>query len=191
MAKWLRGTPNWYLAPRVPGPNADLWRVAPAASSCFVYGVLQSGAHALGIAEGCTPASSGSTDWSHCRHSDVGRIASSIRPNMIFGKDRAASSICPDLIFGKDSPSTFHSPWQNGYVERLIGSIRCECTDHLIVLNAEHLRRNPAKYVAYYNDVRTHVSLGKAAPYTRAIERFGNVVAYPILGGLHHRYVRI
>src|SRR6516162_8991612 len=61
----------------------------------------------------------------------------------------------------RDRPTPFRSPWQNGYAERLIGSIRRECTDHLIVLNAEHLRRILAKYVAYYNDVRTHVSLGR------------------------------
>jgi transposase InsO family protein len=91
----------------------------------------------------------------------------------------------------RDRPTSFRSPWQNGYVERLIGSIRRECTDHLIVFNAEHLRRILAKYVAYYNDVRTHVSLGKDAPCTRAIERFGDVVAHSILGGLHHRYARI
>jgi transposase InsO family protein len=104
----------------------------------------------------------------------------------------------------RDRPTSFRSPRQNGYVERLIGSIRRECTDHLIVFNAEHLRRilvivfNAehlrrilAKYAAYYNDVRTHVSLGKDAPYTRPIERSGDIVAHPILGGLHHRYARI
>jgi Integrase core domain len=91
----------------------------------------------------------------------------------------------------RDRPISFRSPWQNGYVERLIGSIRRECTDHLIVFNAEHLRRILAKYAAYYNDVRTHVSLGKDAPYTRQIERFGDIVAHPILAGLHHRYARI
>jgi transposase InsO family protein len=91
----------------------------------------------------------------------------------------------------RDRPTSFRSPWQNGYVERLIGSIRRECTDHLIVFNAEHLRRILAKYAAYYNDVRTHVSLGKDAPYTRPIERSGDIVAHPILGGLHHRYARI
>jgi hypothetical protein len=91
----------------------------------------------------------------------------------------------------RDRPTSFRSPWQNGYVERLIGSIRRECSDHLIVFNAEHLRRILTKYAAYYNEVRTHVSLGKDAPCTRPIERFGHVVAYPILGGLHHRYARI
>jgi hypothetical protein len=91
----------------------------------------------------------------------------------------------------RDRPTSFRSPWQNGYVERLIGSIRRECTDHLIVFNAEHLRQILAKYATYYNEVRTHVSLGKDAPYTRQIERFGDIVAHPILGGLHHRYARI
>jgi hypothetical protein len=91
----------------------------------------------------------------------------------------------------RDRPISFRSPWQNGYVERLIGSIRRECTDHLIVFNAEHLRQIVAKYATYYNKVRTHVSLGKDAPHTRPIDQFGDIVAHPILGGLHHRYARI
>jgi hypothetical protein len=91
----------------------------------------------------------------------------------------------------RDRPTSFRSPWQNGYVERLIGSVRRECIDHLIVFNAEHLGRILAKYVAYYNEVRTHVSLGEDAPYTRPIERFGDIIAHPVLGGLHHRYARI
>jgi transposase InsO family protein len=91
----------------------------------------------------------------------------------------------------RDRPTSFRSPWQNGYVERLIGSIRRECTDHLIVFSEEHLRRILAKYSAYYNEVRVHTSLAKDAPCSRPIERFGVIVAYPILGGLHHRYARI
>ena len=91
----------------------------------------------------------------------------------------------------RDRPTSFRAPWQNGYVERLIGSIRRECTDHLIVFSEEHLRRILAKYSAYYNEVRVHISLGKDAPCTRPIERFGDIVAHPILGGLHHRYARI
>jgi transposase InsO family protein len=91
----------------------------------------------------------------------------------------------------RDRPTSFRSPWQNGYVERLIGSIRREGTDHLVVFNAEHLRRTLAKYASYYNEVRTHVSLGKDAPCRRPTERFGDIVAYPILGGLHHQYARI
>jgi hypothetical protein len=68
----------------------------------------------------------------------------------------------------------------------LIGSARRECMDHVIVFNEEHLRRILSKYARYYNEVRTHLSLGKDAPCTRAIERFGDIIAQPILGGLHH-----
>ena len=91
----------------------------------------------------------------------------------------------------RDRPTSFRSPWQNGHVERLIGSTRRECTDHMIVFNEEHLRRILSKYASYYNEVRTHLWLGKDAPCTRPIERFGNIIAQPILGGLHHRYARI
>ena len=73
----------------------------------------------------------------------------------------------------RDRPTSFRSPWQNGYVERLIGSIRRECTDHLIVFNAAHLRRILAEYASYYNEVWTHVSLGKDAPCRRAVGRSG------------------
>jgi len=68
----------------------------------------------------------------------------------------------------RDKPTSFRSPWQNGYVERLIGSVRHECTDHLTAFNTEHLRRILAKYATYYNEVRTHVSLGKKAPPPKA-----------------------
>jgi transposase InsO family protein len=91
----------------------------------------------------------------------------------------------------RDQPTSYRSPWQNGHTERLIGSVRRECTDHLIAFNAEHLRRILARFTTYYNEMRTHVSLGKDAPHTRLIERIGDVVAHPILGGLHHRYARI
>jgi transposase InsO family protein len=91
----------------------------------------------------------------------------------------------------RDRPISFRSPWQNCFAERLIGSIRRECTDHLILFSEEHLRRILTKYASYYNEGRTHVALGKDAPCRRSIERFGDVVAHPILGGLHHRYARI
>jgi transposase InsO family protein len=64
----------------------------------------------------------------------------------------------------RDRPTSFRSPWQNGHVERLIGSPRRECTDHMIVFNGEHLRRILSNYASYYNAVRTHLSLGKDAP---------------------------
>ena len=81
------------------------------------------------------------------------------------------------------------SPWQNGHVERLIGSIRRECLDHLLVSGEEDLRHVLKTYSAYYNEVRTHLLLGKDAPNSDAPD-VGNIVAMSILGGLHHQYVR-
>ena len=91
----------------------------------------------------------------------------------------------------RDRPITAHSPWQNGYVERVIGSIRRECFDHLIVFGEAHLRRVMAAHVEYYNSARTHLSLGKDAPIHRMISRHGSVIKHPMLGGLHHQYARI
>jgi Integrase core domain len=91
----------------------------------------------------------------------------------------------------RDHPVAARSLWQNAYVERLIGSIRRECLDHMIVSGEAHLRRILKTYAAYYNEVRTHLSLGKDAPNFRRAETVGNIVAMPILGGLHHRYVRV
>ena len=79
---------------------------------------------------------------------------------------------------------------QNGFGERLIGSIRRECVDHVVVLGEAHLRRIPTKYAAYYNELRTHRSLNKDAAI-RAIQQVGGIVSAPILGGLHHHYRRI
>ncbi len=91
----------------------------------------------------------------------------------------------------RDRPTAPRSPWQNGYVERLIGSIRRECLDHLIVFNEVHLRRIMKRYADYYNKARTHLSLGKDSPSNRPIEYRGVIKPLPILGGLHHRYCRI
>ena len=84
------------------------------------------------------------------------------------------------------------SPWQNGYVERVIGSIRRECLDHVIVLNHRHLRRVLKEYFEYYHEARTHLGLGKDSPVPREVESLdsGPVVAEPMVGGLHHRYYR-
>jgi len=83
------------------------------------------------------------------------------------------------------------SPWQNAYVERLIGTIRRECLDHIIVFGEAHLRRIVGAYAAYYNESRTHRSLDKDAPFRRAIQRVGAITSQPVLGGLHHQYCRI
>jgi putative transposase len=84
------------------------------------------------------------------------------------------------------------SPWQNAYVERFIGSVRRECLDHVVILNATGLRRALNAYVAYYMAARTHLALEKDAPLPRPIARptAGRVVAIPQVGGLHHRYER-
>jgi len=91
----------------------------------------------------------------------------------------------------RDRPTAPASPWQNGYAERLIGSIRRECVDHVIVLGEAHLRRILLSYAHYYNDVRTHRSLDKDAPVSRPVQRTGIMKSHAILGGLHHHYVRI
>ncbi len=84
------------------------------------------------------------------------------------------------------------SPWQNPYVERVIGSIRRECLGHVIVFNEGHLRRVLRKYMNYYHRSRTHLGLEKDCPETRAVEpsSMGPVQSEPVLGGLHHRYTR-
>jgi putative transposase len=85
-----------------------------------------------------------------------------------------------------------HSPWQSPYVERVIGSIRRECLNHLIVLSQEHLRKVLNGYVRYYNNTRPHESLGKNSPIPRVIEsaKKGPIISIPEVGGLHHRYQR-
>ena len=85
------------------------------------------------------------------------------------------------------------SPWQNPFVERAIGSIRRECLDHVIVLNERHLRRILASYFNYYHRSRTHLSLDKDCPHSRPVQEVdaGKIVAFPQVGGLHHRYQRL
>src|SRR6516164_1917936 len=90
----------------------------------------------------------------------------------------------------RDKPTAPASPWQNGFAERLIGSIRRECVDHIIVLGEVHLRQILQSYARYYNDIRTHRSLDKDAPVSRQIQRIGSIKSHAILGGLHHHYAR-
>jgi len=83
-----------------------------------------------------------------------------------------------------------HSPWQNPFAERLIGSIRRECLNHVLVLGERHLHRILTRYFAYYHQARTHLALDKDAPESRRIERpvEGKIMQRPEVGGLHHRY---
>jgi transposase InsO family protein len=91
----------------------------------------------------------------------------------------------------RDKPIAPASPWQNGFAERLIGSIRRECLDHLVVLSEAHLGRILQAYARYYNKIRTHRSLDNDAPAFRPVQRIGIVTSHLILGGLHHHYVRL
>jgi len=91
----------------------------------------------------------------------------------------------------RDKPIAPASPWQNGFAERLIGSIRRECLDHFVVLSKAHLWQILQSCAGYYNKVRTHRSLAKDAPSFRAVQRAGTIASQAILGGLHHQYVRI
>jgi transposase InsO family protein len=109
-----------------------------------------------------------------------------------------------DAIFGREFQrqvrdmgicevlSAPRSPWQRAYIERVIGSIRRECLDHVIVFQESSLRRTLKSYFDYYHRSRTHLSLGKDTPEPRAIQspEKGAVVAVPQVGGLHHRYER-
>jgi transposase InsO family protein len=90
----------------------------------------------------------------------------------------------------RDRPTAPASPWQNGFAERLIGSIRRECVDHIIILGEAHLRRILKSYASYYNETRTHLALDKDAPVSRPVQRTGVVGSLAILGGLHHHYAR-
>ena len=99
----------------------------------------------------------------------------------------------------RDRPVSACSPWQDGYVERLIGSIRRDCLDHVVVFGKWHLRHLLHSYQRYYNEVRTHLSLHKDAPVPREVRAVGHVLSQwiglphlgHILGGLHHQYVRV
>jgi transposase InsO family protein len=91
----------------------------------------------------------------------------------------------------RNRPTASHSPWQNAYVERLIRSIRRKCIDHVIVFGETHLHRIMSAYANYYNQARTHLAVGKDARISRSIERFGQIIAEPVVAGLHHRYARI
>jgi len=88
--------------------------------------------------------------------------------------------------------TAFRSPWQSPYVERLIGTIRRECLDHVVILNEISLRRQLVSYIDYYHRTRSHLSLGKDSPDSRAVQspEMGKIFALPEVGGLHHRYER-
>lgn len=113
---------------------------------------------------------------------------------MIHDRDRAYGDIFTRRLRAmgiRDRPTAPRSPWQNGYCERLIGSIRRDCLDHVVVFGERHLRHILHTYADYYNQARTHLSLNKDAPVYRVVNEQGRILAKPILGGLHHQYVRV
>jgi transposase InsO family protein len=112
-------------------------------------------------------------------------------------RDRDASygSVFRDRVQAmgiKEVVTAPRSPWQNPYVERLIGSIRRECLDHIIIFNECHLRSVLSSYFKYHHEARTHLSLNKDCPQPRRIQppSAGEIIAFPEVGGLHHRYER-
>jgi transposase InsO family protein len=92
----------------------------------------------------------------------------------------------------KDTPTAPRSPWQNPFVERVIGTIRRDCLDHVIVLNEAHLKSVLKDFFDYYHTSRTHMALDRDSPETRDVHppEGGNVIAFPMVGGIHHRYER-
>src|ERR1700761_9823961 len=113
---------------------------------------------------------------------------------LIRDRDRAYGEIFVRRVRSigiRDRPTSPHSPWQNAYAERLIGSIRRECLDHVVVFGERHLCHVLLSYMKYHNEIRTHLSLEKDAPVSRAVKLAGTILCRPVLGGLHHQYVRI
>jgi transposase InsO family protein len=91
----------------------------------------------------------------------------------------------------RDHPTAPRSPWPNAHAERLIGSIRCESLDHLVVFDETQLRRVLKNYASYYNEVRSHLSLDRNAPDFLCPQKLGRIASIAFLGGLHHQYVRV
>ena len=116
-------------------------------------------------------------------------------PSVILIRDRDSiygAEFCARVqsLAMKEVRTAPRSPWQNAFVERLIGSIRRECLNHVVVLSQRHLRHLLKSYMTYYHRSRTHLALAKDAPEPRAIMRRGEIIAIPQVGGLHHRHER-
>jgi transposase InsO family protein len=116
-------------------------------------------------------------------------MAPMARPS--FGTSRRWAYVIARFRLDLPGKRLIGSPWHNGLAERLIGSIRRDCLDHVVIFSEQHLRHLLNSYQEYYNESRTHLSLKKDAPIPRDAQKVGRVLALPILGGLHHRYVRV
>src|SRR5262249_33100561 len=104
------------------------------------------------------------------------------------GFEIAESTVSKYMIRRRGPPS---QTWRTFLLERLIGTLRRECLDHVLIYGERHLRQILTLYSLYYNETRTHLGLGKDAPLRRSAQRSGTIVTTPILSGLHHRYARI
>src|SRR6202795_2763500 len=110
---------------------------------------------------------------------------------LIRDRDRAYGEVVTRRLRAqgiRDRPISPRSPWQNACAERLIGSVRRECVDHVVVFGERHFRHLLLVYKNYYNVMRTHLSLNKDAPSPRAVQATGHIISLPILGGLHHQF---
>jgi transposase InsO family protein len=113
---------------------------------------------------------------------------------LIRDRDAVYGSVVTHRLRGmgiRDKPIAPGSPWQNCFAERVIGTIRRECVDHVIVLGERHLRQVLKSYAVYYNNSRTHRSLAKDSPLSRPVQHAGRIVSCALVGGLHNQYVRI
>src|SRR6266699_2624495 len=116
-----------------------------------------------------------------------------VPPYLVRDNDRAYGQAFTNRVRAmgiRDRPISLRSPWQNPYAERLIGTLRRDCLDHVLIFGERHLRGVLTLYSLYYNETRTHLGLGKDAPLGRAVERSGAIITTPILSGLHHKYAR-
>ena len=152
-------------------------RGTSASNSASLCPLLQRNQNASVIEQRCAALAPSSADGNHQFTSNPRRTSSPLRAGL--------------SIRYTHRPIARGSPWQNGFAERLIGSIRRECLDHVIVVGEAHLRRILQAYAGYYNEIRTHRSLDKDAPVSRSVQRTGSIKSLAILGGLHHHYVRV
>src|SRR5437763_16091544 len=139
--------------------------------------------------------SDGATDWSAANWpipADIAgsrRIAVRVMVGMIC---LSSSSHFPVVPYSKAvKPVALPPGWQNSFAERLIGTIRRECVDHIVVLGETHLRWMLQEYARYYNTARTHRSLDHDGPVSRPVQQIGRIASHAMVGGLHHQYVRI
>src|SRR3989454_3795957 len=191
-------------APRPLRPGGRFWPITSGTWSRSISSPCPSLGSASSSSSSCSPAIAGASSTSTSEHPTAHCTAQQLVD--AFPDDSAPSYLLRDRdrVYGQqfrhrvkgigiDEVLTApHSPWQNPFAERLIGSIRRECLNHVLVLGERQLRRILVRYFEYYHRARAHLSLDKDAPDARSVELSdaGSIVEIPEVGGLHHRYVR-